>query len=96
VLRKHCEQASRDPGEIHVSTQGVLYLSTDEQWLRDNRPAGPAPAIVGTPSEVTDIIGRYQEAGADEIIVPDSNLGPLEAKLDTIDLFMTEVAAAFR
>lgn len=97
VLRKHCEEVGRDPGEIHVSTQGVLFLSSDRQWLKDNVPAGlPAPVIAGTPSEVVDLIGRYQEAGADEIIVPDGNLGSLERKKDTIDLFMTEVATAFR
>jgi F420-dependent oxidoreductase-like protein len=97
VLHKHCEEAGRDPAGIHVSTQGLLFLSTDEQWVKDNRPADlKVPVIAGTPSEVTEIIGRYQEAGADEIIIPDGNLGPLERKKDTIDLFMTEVAAAFR
>ncbi|HLX50949.1 MAG TPA: TIGR03560 family F420-dependent LLM class oxidoreductase [Streptosporangiaceae bacterium] len=97
VLHRHCEQVGRDPGEIHVSTQGLLFLSTDEQWLRDNVPAGRGLAVIaGTPAEVTEIIGRYQEAGADEIIVPDTSLGPMARKKDTIDLFMTEVAAAFR
>src|SRR5580704_1224478 len=29
VLRAHCAQAGRDPGEIHISTQALLFLSTD-------------------------------------------------------------------
>jgi F420-dependent oxidoreductase-like protein len=97
VLRAHCEQIGRDPGEIHVSTQALLYLSTDKEWLRDQRQdeAG-RPVIVGTPGEVTDIVARYQEAGADELIVPDSTLGSMARKKDTCDLFMQEVAPAFR
>jgi len=97
VLRGHCADVGRDPGEIHVSTQALLFLSTDENWLKEKRESvtGRA-AIIGTPSEVTDIIGQYREAGADEIIVPDFTLGSVARTKDTCDLFMTEVAAAFR
>jgi len=97
VLRDHCEQIGRDPAEIHVSTQAALYLSTDKQWLEDKRQATAGrPVIVGTPSEVADIVARYREAGADELIVPDSTLGSMARKKDTCDLFMQEVAPAFR
>lgn len=97
VLRGHCEKIGRDPAEIHVSTQALVYLSTDEEWLAGKRETriGP-PVIAGNPAEVTEIIARYRDAGADEIIVPDSTLGPLSRKKDTCDLFMTEVAPAFR
>jgi len=97
VLRAHCEQVGRDPAEIHVSTQALLYLSTDKQWLADKRQATAGrPAIIGTPGEVADIVARYQDAGADELIVPDLTLGSLERKKDTCDLFIQEVAPAFR
>jgi F420-dependent oxidoreductase-like protein len=97
VLRAHCEQIGRDPAEIHVSTQAVLYLSTSEEWLSGKRQAGSgAPVIVGTPGEVAEIVARYRDAGADELIVPDSTLGSLARKKDTCDLFIEEVAAAFR
>jgi F420-dependent oxidoreductase-like protein len=97
VLRAHCEQVGRDPAEIHVSTQAVLYLSTDKEWLRDQRQPQPGrPVIAGTPGEVAEIVARYQEAGADELIVPDATLGSLTRKKDTCDLFMQEVAPAFR
>lgn len=97
VLREHCEQVGRDPAEIHVSTQALLYLSTDEEWVREKREnqSGP-PVIAGTPAEVADIVARYQEAGADELIVPDSTLGSMARKKETCDLFMKEVAPAFR
>jgi len=97
VLRGHCEEAGRDTGEIHVSTQALLFLSTDEAWLKDKRQDGAGrAAIVGTPAEVTDIVGRYREAGADELIIPDFTLGSVARAKDTCDLFMTEVAPAFR
>jgi F420-dependent oxidoreductase-like protein len=97
VLREHCEQVGRDPAEIHVSTQALLYLSTDKQWLEEKRQqAGQRPAIVGTPDEVAEIVARYRESGADELIVPDFTLGSLARKKETCDLFMQEVAPAFR
>jgi F420-dependent oxidoreductase-like protein len=97
VLRQHCEQVGRDPAGIHVSTQALLYLSTDEEWVSEQREsqAGP-PVIAGTPGEVADIVARYQQAGADELIVPDLTLGHGDAKKETCDLFMKEVAPAFR
>jgi F420-dependent oxidoreductase-like protein len=97
VLREHCEQVGRDPAEVHVSTQALLYLSTDKQWLEDKRQqAGQRPAIIGTPDEVTEIVARYRDSGADELIVPDFTLGSLARKKETCDLFMQEVAPAFR
>ncbi len=98
VLRAHCAEASRDPADIHVSTQAGLFLSTDTRWLAERReqPAGRFPVIIGTPAEVTEIVGRYAEAGARELVVPDFTLGSGARKKDTCDLFIEEVAAAFR
>jgi F420-dependent oxidoreductase-like protein len=106
VLRAHCEEAGRDPGEIRVSTQALLFLSTDKEWLADKRQAQPGqpgqpaqpgpPRIVGTPDEVADIVARYRDAGADELIIPAFTFGSLARAKDTCDLFMQEVAPAFR
>ena len=54
------------------------------------------PVIAGTPAEVTDIVGRYREAGADELIFSDATFGSGARKKETCDLLMTEVAPAFR
>ncbi len=97
VLRAHCEEVGRDPDEIHVSTQALLYLSTDEEWLKEKRQAQPGPPVLaGTPGEVADIVAQYQEAGADELIIPDFTLGSMARKKDTCDLFIEEVAPGFR
>lgn len=93
VLRQHCADIGRDPAEITVSTQALLYLSDDESWLAGHRTAAPdLPTIVGTPAEVVDIVAAYREAGVDELIVPDWTMRTLERRIDTYDLFMAEVA----
>ena len=62
--RASCERIGRDPEEIHVSTQALLYLSTDKEWLAGKRSSVVAmPSIVGTPSEVVDIVAAYRQAG---------------------------------
>jgi F420-dependent oxidoreductase-like protein len=97
VLHAHCEQLGRDSGEIAVSTQALLFLSTDAAWVEKQKGSGAArAAIAGTPAEVVDIVGRYRDAGADELIIPDFTLGSGQRRLDTCDLFIEEVASAFR
>jgi F420-dependent oxidoreductase-like protein len=98
LLRSYCAEAGRDPADIHVSTQAELFLSTDTQWLakRREQPAGRHPVIIGTPAEVIEILGQYEAAGADELIIPDFTLGSASRKKDTCDLFIEEVAPALR
>jgi F420-dependent oxidoreductase-like protein len=98
VLRARCAEIGRDPAEIHVSTQALLFLSTDREWIdQQRRQAQPTRAVIaGTPVEIADIMARYAEAGADEFIVPDITFGPMPRKKDTCDLFIEQVAAAFR
>jgi len=58
VLRRHCEAIGRDPNEIAISTQALLFLSDDRAWLDSKRGVAPGRSIVGTPAEVVDIVGR--------------------------------------
>ena len=97
VLRANCDQVDRDPAEIHVSTQALLFLSTDQKWLDEKRQAAVPgrPVMIGTPGEVAEIVAQYRDAGADELIIPDYTLGSASRKQDTCDLFMQEVAPAF-
>ena len=97
VLERHCEKVGRDPKEIARSAQGLLFLSTDEDWLAKRRDTdiGRA-AIIGTPAEVVETVAAYRDAGVDELIVPDFSLGTGQRKIDTLDLFINEVAPSFR
>jgi F420-dependent oxidoreductase-like protein len=94
-LRRCCEAIGRDPAEIAVSTQALLFLSHDEQWLAARRGVAPGRSVVGTPAEVTDTMAAYARAGAGEFIVPDMN-APLADCLEACDLFLEEVAAHVR
>lgn len=96
VLDRHCHDIGRDPAEIRRSTQALLFLSEDESYLRRIREGDVGRAsIVGTPSEVVDIVGDYRDAGVDELIVPDFTLGAGTRRSDTLDLFKEQVAVHF-
>jgi F420-dependent oxidoreductase-like protein len=95
VLYGHCEAIGRDPAAIDISTQAPLFLSEDESWLATKRNVAPGRSIVGTPSEVADIVRRYRDAGAGEIVIPDS-MEPLTSWKETCDLFIGEVASQLR
>jgi alkanesulfonate monooxygenase SsuD/methylene tetrahydromethanopterin reductase-like flavin-dependent oxidoreductase (luciferase family) len=97
ILRQHCNDAGRDVTEIRTSTNALLFLSTDAGWLAQFRDRDMGrPVIVGTPAEVVDIVAAYGAAGVDELIVPDFTMPDPARKRETFDLFITEVATAFR
>lgn len=95
VLDGHCESVGRDPAEIARSTQALVFLSTDEAWLAQHRDGAGRASIVGTPAEVTEIVGRYETAGCDELIVPCFTLGGRARCIETLELFSQEVARHF-
>ena len=95
VLERHCEDLGRDPKTIKRSAQALMFLSTDEAKLKEVRDKDIQMAhIVGTPSEVADVMGEYRDAGVDEFIFPDFTLG--DDRNDVFDLFQAEVASAVR
>lgn len=97
VLRGHCEELDRDPAEIAVSTQALLYMSDDEAWLKSKRDDPTArAAMVGSPREVAEQVAAYAAAGCDELIVPDFTMGSMARRKDTCDQFLAEVAPNFR
>ncbi len=92
VLDRHCDDLGRDAATIARSANALLFLSEDEAWVaeRRSRDVGRA-AIVGTPAEVVDIVAAYEEAGVDELIIPDFNMRDPSRKRETMDLFMEQV-----
>ncbi|HUR77624.1 MAG TPA: TIGR03560 family F420-dependent LLM class oxidoreductase [Acidimicrobiales bacterium] len=93
VLHRHCDDLGRDASEIQVSTQAMMFLSDDEDWLKDKRGTS---ALAGTPKEVAEGVAAYNDAGCDELIIPDFTMGSLPRRKDTCDLFINEVATNFR
>ena len=76
VLRRHCEEAGRDPAEVDVTWMTPLILTTSEQNTAEVRQmlaaAGAAEEIagftVGQPHEIPGLVAGHIEAGADEVI----------------------------
>src|SRR3954469_15878257 len=97
VLARHCDDLGRDPATIARSTQAMMYLSEDEDYLAGKRSQDAGrPMIIGTPEEVIEIVNGYRAAGVDELIIPDWNMGPVSRACDIFELFMERVAPAFR
>ena len=93
ILDDHCAAFGRDPKSIHRTAVALLFMSEDDNYLRQMRDANIVfPHIIGTPAEVRDTVAAYQAAGVAELIVPDFTLGAMPDKLATLDTFIREVA----
>jgi len=98
VLDGHCADVGRDPAEIQRTAVALLFLSDDKDFLDKIRGGGggPMPKIIGNVEEVRATVQAYADAGVDELIVPDFNLGANERKLPILDRFIEEVATVVR
>ena len=96
VLRRHCEEVGRNPDEVRCSTQAFLCLSEDRDVQRDFvGRAGRRPTLVGSVEAVSDQVGQLQEAGAEELIIPDWTYESLSRRDDELDQFISEIASTF-
>jgi len=92
ILDKHCAEFGREPKAIQRSAVALLFMSDDQAFLKKMRNTDiQQPAIIGTVDEVAQIVRDYAAIGVDELIVPDFTLGPMPAKLATLDRFITQV-----
>ena len=97
VLERHCGDEGRDPATIARSAQALLFLSDDQAVLDRVRARGvERPSIIGTPAEVQEVVGRYRDAGVEELIIPGFNLRSAAEREDTLARFLNEVAGPFR
>ena len=86
VLDRHCEAIGRDPRSIRRSTMALIGVADDaasERHLRENAPF--SPLLTGDASSIHDQVKAYADAGIDELIVPDFNLGEGDEKLAALD-----------
>jgi F420-dependent oxidoreductase-like protein len=94
VLEHHCLEVGRDPASIRHSAQAVVLMSDDAAQLEAWRSAESGlPRIIGTASQVAEVIARYGEVGVDEFVVPDHSLGrDAGEKRENMDRFVDAVA----
>lgn len=96
ILNRYCEEIGRDPKSIKHSTQGMLVL-TDDAAAVERMKASGRPVIGGDGPGVRAIIEQYVEAGVDEVIIPDFNLGRgVDEKKAIMDRFASEVMSHFK
>jgi alkanesulfonate monooxygenase SsuD/methylene tetrahydromethanopterin reductase-like flavin-dependent oxidoreductase (luciferase family) len=76
VVTEACEKAGRDPGEIERTINLGFYMGADEAAAERNRKGMErfdevrrTGMLAGTPNEVIDRIGEYEQAGAQGINV---------------------------
>ena len=82
-----------------VRAYGIMQVGAGESHVLNLcvRSGGRGrPMIVGNVDDVRETLQAYRDAGVDELIVPDFNLGPRERKLATLDRFIQEVAPSAR
>jgi F420-dependent oxidoreductase-like protein len=93
ILDTHCAEVGRNPADIQRSAVALLFMSDDEGYLERMRSASIERAsIIGSVSEVKDIVAEYEAIGVNELIVPDFTLGSGDQKRATMDTFISEVA----
>lgn len=96
VLDRRCEKNGRDPAEIQRSAQ-ALFLVTDDPAKAAAFLDNPTrPSVAGMADEIAAAVADWQEAGLDEVIVPDFTLGKGQRRLDRLDLIIEQVAPQFR
>jgi alkanesulfonate monooxygenase SsuD/methylene tetrahydromethanopterin reductase-like flavin-dependent oxidoreductase (luciferase family) len=71
-----CEAVGRDPMSMRSSVQALLFVDPSPETVERTR-SGPYAdrCLFGSIDELVDVIGRYEEMGFEEFIVPDFNLG---------------------
>lgn len=90
-----CEAVGRDPASMRRSVQAmIIFAEGDELDRRQQRlPAGRT--IGGSTGEIADAVGRYRDAGFDELILPDFHLNRERTTRDEFyDRFRTEIIPA--
>lgn len=90
-----CERVGRDPGTVHRSTQGLVFVVDDASKADKLRERVPADrSLIGTPEQLVEQMAAYAALGVDEFILPDFTLGgSREQRLETYQRFDEEVAA---
>ena len=94
VLRRHCETQKRNYDEIERTNVIGFVLARDEAALAAKRQRLEVPAqfmgFAGTVAQVTDLVGKYRDAGSQLLISSAWRNDP-----ETFDLLAADVTPAF-
>jgi F420-dependent oxidoreductase-like protein len=96
LLKRHCEEAGRDESTIEKTTYDLVVCAPTEAALKQKierlLPKGVEPwmALVGTSSQLVDVVGEYERVGADHLCMDFAGNDP-----ESYELFVDEVLAKF-
>ena len=93
TILEHWRGSPSTTADIQRSAVALMFLTDDEKFA-EKMNAGEQAAIAGNVNQVQDIVGAYQAAGVDELIVPDFTMGA--DKLEILDKLINEVAPVAR
>jgi len=97
ILDQRCAVIDRDPATIRRSTQALFSVTDDPERAKTfAERVAPRPAVAGTPAQIAETVAAWQDAGVDELIIPDFTLGSGSRRTDTMDAIIEEIAPAFR
>ena len=96
TLKRHCDEVGRDESTIEKTTYDLVVCAPTQAALKKKierlLPKGVEPwmALVGTPSELMDIVGQYARVGADHLCMDFAGNDP-----ESYGLFVEEVMRKF-
>jgi alkanesulfonate monooxygenase SsuD/methylene tetrahydromethanopterin reductase-like flavin-dependent oxidoreductase (luciferase family) len=98
AMDRACEAEGRTAAEQFRSAQALVFMVDDEATAEKIRANAPADrSLIGSTGYLVEQMGRYQESGINEFILPDFTLGKtIEQRIAAYDRFDSEVAAQLR
>ena len=97
ILRRHCDAVGRDENTIEKTTYDVVVCAPTAAAVKAkvNRvlPEGHQEwmTLVGTPAQLVDTVGQYQDVGAGQLCIDIAGNDP-----ESYELFVHEVMPHFR
>jgi F420-dependent oxidoreductase-like protein len=97
ILKRHCQEVGRDESTIEKTTYDLVLCARTEKELQTKierlLPKGIEPwmALVGTPSQLIDMVGGYERVGADHLCLDFTGNDP-----ESYTLFVEEVMMKFQ
>jgi len=97
TLKRHCEDVGRDESTIEKTTYDLVVCAPNETVLKEKierllqKGVEPWMALVGTPSQLVDVVGEYQHVGADHLCLDFAGNDP-----ESYALFVEEVMTKFK
>jgi hypothetical protein len=97
MLKHHCNEVGRDEYTIEKTTYDLVICAPTQAALETRierlLPKGVEPwmALVGTSSQLVDVVGEYERVGADHLCIDFAG-----NDRESYDLFVSEVVSKFR